>query len=541
MPENQVNRWFTETLSSKWTLLFLLFLFLTLFNINKAFHIDDTFHLEAAEWIRHNPGRPMSGMINWGDVPTPMYMHNQPPLFFYLIALFATLAGYNEIWLHLLIAVFTFLSLLFFQKLTLLLKIKQPGYFLALFAFIPAFVINQNLMTDVPILSLILASAYHLIKAARSGKTAQYMTAAAFAGTGILIKYSLLPILVVLLIVIIARKNYRALVSLLLPIGMLTVWSVWNYWEYGSVHFFDRPKGEIHINHIWSFMAGIGAVSTFTFSLLYGISKSRFSRRAIIIALVSFAISVVLFSFDLLPQGPYSKVLNVLFILNGFLVFTAVFMQMGREVRNSGLQSFLESESFIVFLFLGALSAFIAIFAPFTATRHILLILPFVLMFCSRWIENSGIKVRRISLVSGIILSVLLGVSDWQYADYYRKKAKAISLPENVSVWFAGHWGWQWYATERGMKPYAYEESVILVGDYLIYPGDISRQRISEDIELRLIGKEWEEAGLLTLFSGKTFASLYNSAVNRPPWNLSKQPIDTIYIWEVRRLKMNSP
>ena len=62
--------------------IFILWLILTGININKAFTIDDTYHLEAANLIAQNPLKPMSGFINWGDSPTQLFYGNQPPLFF---------------------------------------------------------------------------------------------------------------------------------------------------------------------------------------------------------------------------------------------------------------------------------------------------------------------------------------------------------------------------------------------------------------------------------------------------------------------------
>jgi hypothetical protein len=51
-------------------------------------------------------------------------------------------------------------------------------------------------------------------------------------------------------------------------------------------------------------------------------------------------------------------------------------------------------------------------------------------------------------------LSLVLGVSDWTWANFYREKAVAIQreLPATANVYFTGHWDWQWYAKQNGMK-----------------------------------------------------------------------------------------
>lgn len=108
---------FKDIVLHRYFLLFVLWIILASFNINKAFNIDDAFHLEAAEYILDNPDTPMSGLINWGDSPIPMYTHNQPPLFFYLISVSISLFGANEVSLHLIILVFTSLALFLFLKI----------------------------------------------------------------------------------------------------------------------------------------------------------------------------------------------------------------------------------------------------------------------------------------------------------------------------------------------------------------------------------------------------------------------------------------
>ena len=60
-----------------------LFAIATSINLDKAFHIDDAFHLHAAQWISEHPLRPMSGTIDWSGSVEHYYDGNQPPLFFY--------------------------------------------------------------------------------------------------------------------------------------------------------------------------------------------------------------------------------------------------------------------------------------------------------------------------------------------------------------------------------------------------------------------------------------------------------------------------
>jgi len=527
-------------LNSRFLLLLILWALLTALNVNKAYHIDDTFHLEAANWIKEHPTTPMSGTINWKDDPTPIYAHNQPPLFFYLLAVVISVTGTDEIPLHLFLSVFTFLALFLFDKLISLLKLKNRALLLLLFAFNPALVVNQNLMTDVPLLSLVLGSALFLLKATEGKKAAGYILSALLIGIGLLIKYSILPLVVVLLLVIIIRRDYKYLTVILIPLGMLILWSVWNYAEYGSVHFLDRPKSGLHINRLWAFLAATGSMAFFSASLLYGSWKKSFVRLGIFMVLSLFLLLIIVFALGYVPESDINNIFNVLFVLNGLVVFTLFIRLFIKQTGKEGLQDYMKTDSFLIFLFAGSMAAFMVLFAPFMATRHILLIIPFLLLFTAGLFENSGKSINRISLIVTVAMGVILGISDYKYAGYYRKMAAEIKVTPGQTTWTAGHWGWQWYAEKRGLKTYSTNNPAVKSGDLFIYPAYISRQEFHKDLNLIVVEKKWENASLLTFFSGNNFASMYSSSVKTAPWSLSLRPVDTIYICRVQATAIDS-
>lgn len=101
-------------------------LFVTAFNLTKAYHIDDTAHLETARAIQNDPLHPMSQTVNWIDTAEPIHKLNQPHLFFYLIALVVFLFGESEVILHLLLAIFSLLAnRLFLLNRASTIKIKR--------------------------------------------------------------------------------------------------------------------------------------------------------------------------------------------------------------------------------------------------------------------------------------------------------------------------------------------------------------------------------------------------------------------------------
>jgi hypothetical protein len=532
-----IKLWINKIIQHKYFLLVFLWLVLTLVNIDKAFHIDDTFHLEASEYLLKHPLQPMSGLINWDNHPTPMHEQNQPPLFFYLIAIYSTLVGQSEIALHILVSIFTFLALYFFQKTATLINVKHKNLLLSIFALSPLFIINQNLMIDVPILSIVLGVLFFLLKAKKSRSILHYSIAAILLTLGLMMKYSVLPLIVVFTVVIILNKDYKKLIVLLIPVSSLLLWSAWNKIEYGSIHIIDRPsKEEFTMETFYAFIGCLGATSTFLITFLYATFKYRITKAFIYFITGAFILSVILFYFGCITESYYNYRLLSSFNIAGYLLLFVLLIHL-IKLSSKNIKEYLLSENFVLLLFLGALSLFIILYAPFMATRHLLLVSPFLLLFTHELFDHASKEINILTLIATAALGILLGSSDWMYADYYRQMAKNITLKTDANqvVWSCGHWGWQWYSKKNEMRTYSLNEVKIRKGDYIVYPLDISKQKISEGVEMTLVDKRWKEATFLTLFSGNNFASLYNSHPEKLVWNLSKRPIDTIVVYKVTK------
>jgi len=524
-----------KSIFTKYSLLLIIWGILTVINVNKAYHIDDSFHLKAAQELREHPLKPMTGLVNWENSPTPMYQHNQPPLFFYLIAATGAVFGESEVVMHLLLSIFTFLALFFFSKLIEILKVKHDKLLLIVFGFSPALIINQNLMVDVPLLAMILGFSYFTLKAKHSRSSKDYLIAAVFLSLGLLIKYTILPLFVPFVIAILLNKDYKKLSVLLIPLGTLTLWSLWNYYEFDAIHILNRSASTIHINKLYAFMGTLGAVSTFMITFFYASFPKKLSIWIIFYIIILFIISAFLVWFNVIGEDRFALYLDLSFKTAGFLLLL-LFGKFLRELMLPGRQAFLRSDSFLVLLILAALALFIILFSPFIASRHVLLIIPFILLFGAKLFDKAPKIINLTTAIVTIVLGLLLGISDWVYADFYRKAAKDIKTSEDYTLWSGGHWGWQWYAEKNGMKTYSSEDDRnIKIGDIIAYPKDIHRQEINEDFMLSTIEIKTEKSNILTFFSGKSFASMYNINTARPAWTLSKMPIDTIIISRVEK------
>ncbi|WP_420149008.1 glycosyltransferase family 39 protein [Spirosoma sp.] len=519
----------------EWLIIGLLYCVATLLNLNKAYHIDDTFHLEAANWIKGNPLRPMSGLINWAENKEPMYMANQPPLYFYLLALVSSIFGTSEIVLHLFQSIFTLLALVAFIKITGLLQLKNGVLLTALLAFCPAFLINQNLMVDVPLLCLDLWFLYYLLLPNPPSESARYWKASLILSLGLLIKYTNLPLLVVLLVMVLWRRQYRLLYIVFIPVAILGLWSLWNYVEFSGIHIVNRPQNQktltIFFKNLSDFVTCLGAISPCSLAFMAGyFSRSKLANLLVPIVGVSLIFLTVATAKDHFFILTSNVILSTAFLINGLIIILFV---LGSVWRNSfGSGKAIDSADVLLITWIAAIGGFIILFAPFIASRHVLLIIPPVLLLGGRWAESiSFVNAVQVTLAAATI-TLVLAISDWIFADFYRQKAKeaAALVPKNSRVWTAGHWGWQWYANKAGFREVQADSMQFEPGDYLVKPQGISMQKIPDGAQLQQVNYVASPLSWLHFVS----TSYYNCFYGRgAAWAYSKFPIDTVKIYRV--------
>ncbi|GAB4025104.1 hypothetical protein GCM10028809_04300 [Spirosoma gilvum] len=506
-----------------------------MFNINKAYHMDDTFHLEAASWIKEHPFRPMSGFINWDENKEPMHKANQPPLYFYLVALVSSLFGTGEIALHLFQSIFALLSLVIFYRITQSLALKKGLLLTALLAFCPAFLINQNLMVDSALLCCELGAFYYLLTPNESSPSGPYWKASLLLTLSLLIKYTTMPLLVVLLITILWRKQYRYLYIVLVPIAALGLWSVWNYVEYASIHIVNRPKNPMTLflvsANVLNFIICLGSISPFSLAFLTGyLSRHRFTVYLIPIVALSFVGLTIATAQDQVFIGTANTILSTTFLINGLLLLLFVGLSVWKnslELRKS-----IKTTDVILVLWIASISGFIILFAPFIASRHVLLIIPPILLLGGRWIETLSVVNTWQSVVVAATLTSILAINDWMLADFYRQKAReaAIVLPHQRRIWTAGHWGWQWYAHQHGFKEIQADSMQFRAGDYLVKPQGIDSQQVPEGVTLQQIGYLTSPYNWLLFVSTGLYSCFYGRGT---AWAYSKFPIDTVKMYRI--------
>jgi hypothetical protein len=520
---------------SAWLIL-LLWAAVTLLDLNKAYHIDDTFHLKAAQWISGHPLEPMSGMVNWGHDPEPIHNFNQPPGFFYLVAVTGHLFGWGEAPMHAMRSLFTLLALVCFHGLARRLAGQQALWLTALFALCPAFMVNQGLMTDVPLLALQLLFFHLLLVPGRLPEGWRLLLAAVVVSAALFIKYTTLPLLVLFPLVLMLRRQWHWLPLSLLPLAFIALWSGWNLYEYGGVHLLEREAGDPSLRGLFvrtlAIFTCIGAISPFTPAMLRPLPVQL--GKHLLLAwglLLSMAIVfTALVYFGVISEPVSDQVLRVTFTLNGVLIMVlcARFLPWSFSPTRT--------DQWTLGLWAFGLAAFLACFSPMMASRHILLIIPPVLLLTAPAMAKAPRREKTLAVACTAILGLLLTISDKQYAGFYRDSAPQIAEQlsgKNGTVWSLGHWGWQWYSEKAGMKVYGRTQSHVSIGDYIVIPEDYDRQRLAQGIEKIKVATWTEAPGPFNFFCVEQFAGMYTSSYGKLPWSLSRSHTKTINVYRV--------
>ncbi len=517
-----------------WLVLFLIWAAATACNLFKPFHVDDTAHLTIAQWIIHHPLHPMSGLLNWSGTLEPIYKTNQPHLYFYLLALWIRLFGTSEAATHLLESLATLACILLFFRIARQFIPSLALWATAIVILGPAFVVEQNLMVDDPLLATWLAFFFFLVcQVSDPRQTRRFVLAALCCSAALLIKYSSLVLFLILCFALLMERRKRQAWTALIPLAVLAAWSGFNYFDYGGFHMAAR-QGSSHHHASWVFhfagqwMLGVGGLTPLGLLAAVKYRPKRLSEGAALTLLaVGFAVFILAVEVGAVSTSASVKVLAVCFGLSGALVFLSLFAYTGRLFRGFNgsrerWQQLAPTGYLLVWAFLT--TAFYLVLSPFIASRHILLILPAVtLLLLLFWHANLSLPAQRFGLALTVIVSLGLVISDWRLASFLRRETVTLpaSLPANARLWTDAHWGWQWYLAPGKIKEFDNATSHLTPGDLVLIPREAFPSPMPTTSTYSLQGTDTEARERLDPFCIGEQVDFYASSHLRGPWQIS--------------------
>jgi hypothetical protein len=414
----------------------------------KAFHIDDPLFLWSAQQIVNDPFDFYGSKVNWFGTEQPMadVMQN-PPLASFYLALASRFSGWNEVGLHLAMLLFAIATVVGTWRLS-------RSFNAALFVLAaPVFLVSAtNVMCDVMMVALYVWSVALWVDDAAK----RWWIAAILAAAAGLTKYfavSLVPLF--LLYALLKKRPFeRWLPPLLLPVAVLAIYDLATARMYGkgllraamfyaSTAKVQPPPFADRVLHLLLFTGGC-ALFVVVAALL-----SRYLRIALVVALIIGGVWAWAAGGDV----PVQKALFVAAALVA-LTFAALDVWKRRD-----------AESILLAAWIAGTLLFAGYFNWTLNGRALLPMIPPLAIIVARQLASESVRSSWITAaaVIGIIASILVAWGDLRLANAGREATRTVYSrygSDGHTIWFEGHWGFQYYMQNLGAHPLDFNQTV---------------------------------------------------------------------------------
>ena len=470
--------------------------------VGKAFHIDDTQFLWTAKQVLVRPWDFYGFGANWYGVETPMWaISSNPPLIGYLIAPVAWLTGFDEWALHGLFMLPAIAAVLGVHALAHRLS-GQPGLATAVALSTPVFIVSATtLMADVPLLACWTWAVVLWMRGIDEGHRRCLVAAAALVALAALTKYygvALIPLLAAWTVMR-SRRLIGSLAWLAIPIAILATYEVYTLalYQHGllsaSMWLSEGSRGVSGRSALSRGVIGLaftgGGLMTAAFYAPLLWPRRRLGLWLPVAAAVTVAIALrpgFLEGFIvLLREGVPWRVIGHLavFVVAGVLVLALVFVDLARR-----------RDADAVLLALWTIGGFV--FAAFVNSsingRSILVMTPAVAVLVVRALDARGIAGGTRTwtpVVAGLALALVLAGADAGLARDGRLAFERIRERHGraPTVWFQGHWGFQYYMEAWGARPVDGRRIALRPGDVMVVPENNANTFVLLGIPMRVL------------------------------------------------------
>ncbi len=489
---------------------------------NKAFYIDDPLFLWAARHMRVSPGEFYNFKVNWFGFEMAMTDATcNPPLMSLILALVSVALGWGEMVLHLTalvpavaVALGTFeLAKKFSTRpvLAATLVVLTPGFL----------VCSTSVMCDITMLALWVWSLVWWERGLNKGVAAYYIFASVLAGSCGLAKYSGLAVLPLLLAYAAVRRRKPGfwILAFLIPVAMLGAYEWFAYRTYGVVLFSNaaayakevRPATLADLpGHALTALVFAGGCALPVIAL----APCLWSKRGLLIGaglLVFIMVAPPVLGTVLFAQDSSGVSLGTM-ARNGWLSLQANwFLNLQRAVWLLGGTSIVllaiddlrrtrDATSILLGLWVLGILVFASAFNWTINGRSVLPLLPAVALLLVRRLDRNFAddSIRQAGEIAAenaptpLALRVCLGVAaasalavsaaDYGLANAAREGANTLSAKYTMptgTLWFQGHWGFQYYLQDRGAQPVDFLKSALNPGDIILVPsGNASNYKL---------------------------------------------------------------
>lgn len=511
--------------------------------LNKAFHIDDPLYLWTARQIQSNPFDFYGYTVNWygNEMPMSEVMKN-PPLASYYIAMVAGLFGWAESTMHL--AFFVPAVAVVIGTYCLAGEFCLTPLAAALVGICtPVFLLSgTTVMCDMMMLSFWVWATLLWIRGLKNGSTPALIAAAVLIALSSLTKYYGMCLIPLLFVYSLAKERRldRWMPFLFIPVIILALYQWYTFTLYGkgllldaSSYALEHQQGGVR-NFFTKGLIGLFFTGGCLISILF-FSFFLWRTRTLIIGAVLLLPFIVYYVSQLAPHGlAYTgdNRINWPFVVHCYL-----FPAAGIGVlclAASDLWRGKDADS--LFLFLWIVGTFVfASFVNWTVNgRSVLPMFPAMGILVLRRMEHrnalNGPMTASVllPLVPALLIALSVTWVDYKWANIARKEAVALSHQNGKgprTVWFQGHWGFQYYMQEHGGRAIDLNKSILERGDAVVVPSNnTSIEPMPEDrfksLQVRIVAPvKW-----LSASNDSTGAGFYSSGVGPLPFVFGRVP-----------------
>lgn len=450
--------------------------------LGKAVTIDDPLFVWTARHLQQHPFDPYGFEWNWFGSPLSMAVNVQnPPATSYWLALMGAVS-WNEHWLHLMMLPWSILLLGGVVRLARSLG-ADPFWAATLTLGTSAYFVSAtNMMCDLMMLALMVWSIALWVNGLEKNNFLLLIIAAALGGLAALTKYfaiSIVPLLAAYTVVKVAANDriahrFYSLLPLVVTLGIIGVWHFWSRSLYGASHIGGAANYAKDVNLLKVNFAQLYSAVTFLggcliWPLVIGVQRAKLQGRIVMsIAAAGGPVGLCL----VLRQSHRTEVLS----LNPYLyVIAAIFFAAGVAAIYLSCcyhrEHWREPNSWLLSLWVYGTIMFMSVFNWTVAARNVLPLVPPLALLVSMPRQTSpstghrseGARVRTSGQVLlatasmiGLAAAVLAASADYDWADMVRRGAVGIAtkyINEGRTVFFQGHWGFQYYMMEHGGVP----------------------------------------------------------------------------------------
>ncbi len=471
---------------------------LTLANAVKPMTVDDTIFYFYAQQIATAPLDPYGFDVFWEIQPVSALNLFAPVGMPYWWSLGLGILP-DEPWLWKL-WMFPYALLLAWALQQLLLRFasRERGPLLAMMALGPTVLPAFNLMIDIPSLALALGAMALFMKACDSSLCSTALAAGLLAALAIETKFtSFAPIAGIFAYGALARQWKVLAITSCTAVAAFAGAESWLYAQYGTSHFLrslEIPEQWIRHNTPagwavgWVALAGAlaGPVA------LLGLTSLRLGRHAfsslIVLACIPYlAIGLGTRPRDSISFGPTQLGQGDGELTIFFAAGLAVVLTISASVAAGARRGLNRTHAFLLVWFVIELVACVAI-SPFHAARRLIgpIVSGTLLVAHVATASDAPRHSLRAVAAFAVSLGLLFAAADAldaraRYAVHDRIATQLRELghdPGRETVWFTGHWGFQFYAERRGYQPLIAGRSQVERGDWLLVPNRASAQPV---------------------------------------------------------------